>query len=57
MNLQKNLSDALFLITKGGENFGFSRNELAYLDLKDIFCLKKTPNTAPYTPVVLTLGP
>lgn len=37
----KNLSDALSLIVKGGKNFGFSRNELSYLELKDIFCLKK----------------
>jgi len=37
----KNLSGALSLITKGGKNFGFSRNELAYLELKNIFYLKK----------------
>jgi phosphohistidine swiveling domain-containing protein len=37
----KNLSDALSLITKGGKNFGFSKNELAYLELKNIFSLKK----------------
>ncbi len=37
----KNLSDALSLIIKGGKNFGFSRNELSYLELKNIFCLKK----------------
>jgi len=37
----KNLSDALSLIIKGGKNFGFSRNELAYLELKNIFYLRK----------------
>jgi len=37
----KNLSDALSFIIKGGKNFGFTRNELAYLELKNIFCLKK----------------
>ena len=37
----KNLSEALSLITKGGKHFGFSRNELAYLELKNIFHLKK----------------
>ena len=37
----KNLSEALSLITQGGKHFGFSRNELAYLELKNIFHLKK----------------
>jgi len=37
----KNLSDALSLISKGGKNFGFSINELSYLEIKDVFDLKK----------------
>jgi phosphohistidine swiveling domain-containing protein len=32
----KNLSDALYLISKAGKSMGFSKNELAYLEINDI---------------------
>ena len=37
----KNLSDALSLIVKDGKNIGFSINELSYLEIEDVFDLKK----------------
>ena len=38
----KNLSDALSLISKGGKEYGFSTDDLSYLELKNILDFKET---------------
>lgn len=44
----KNLSDALSLITKLGEVYGFSREDISYCDIKDIKELYITADDAKY---------
>jgi len=45
----KNLSDALELIAKAGEKMGFTRKELAFLDINDLFRINLLPNSEEIT--------